>query len=339
MFFESDERFSTYLIDRVSSANKHLRRVAVLSDEDLVICKLDGTVTRIIELKNITHLAHGIANGIRAGIVLMRVQGEHDLLLLHPAEAHTNVARHALQFLERLTVCRSAIVNVQPLITMERNDEAVMRAAADLERGNRPKPQAFSITSRVLLPILFEDFPVPGNCNLSMEDIDLFVDPTFVTMLTRSTELPPSTAFSHPKVIVEAPAPFRSLEVSAKFLAGFCRAYETELPLVIHVHSHMPTISSFRATKRFWAFVRRLLQVTRSVVGSVNTIAADHIEAYVVGEEKHGITATLQEWNDTMVQWELLIRQPKGKQAASMKGDTLFWQTFVSELESAALGV
>lgn len=321
----------------MSSAHKNLRRVAVLSDEDLVICKLDGTVTRIIQLNLITHLAHGISNGIRAGMVLLRVQGEHDLLFQHPADAHTNVARHALQFLERITASRAAIVNVSPLITMERNDEAVMRAAADLDRGNRLKPQSFSITSRVLVPLLFEDFPIPGNCNLSMEDIDLFVDPTFLTMLTRSTELHPSTAFSHPKVIVEAPQPFRSLEISAKFLAGFCRAYETELPLVIHVHSHLPTISSFRATKRFWAFARRLLQVTRSVVASVNTIAADHIEAYVVGEEKHGLTATLQEWNDTIVQWELLVRQPKGKQTESMKGDALFWQTFVSELESAAL--
>lgn len=157
-------------------------------------------------------------------------------------------------------------------------------------------------------------------------------------MLARSADLHPLTAHQQPLVAVDVPPPYRSMEVGAKFLGGFFRAYERELPLVINLHSHLPTITSFRASKRFWGYVQRLLQVTRSSVDNLGAISVNHVEVYIVGEEQYPITASLQEWNDAIIQWEQDVRNPDKPKKIALSSDTdIFWKTFVSELERAAV--
>lgn len=337
MFFDSGNQES-YLIDRVSTAGRNLRRVLVISDESILICKLDGIVTRVINVGSISHLVFGAVNGIRAGIVLLRIPDEHDLLFTHPTGVQPNVARLAAALIEKLTSMRANTVGSNALVVVERNDEQLIRSAADVNRAGRARPVGFPVEDQILTPILFDDIPIVASDGVIADEIDLFVDSTFINMLLRSIDLHPITAHEHPRVIVECPAPFRSVEISARFFTCFCRAYDAELPLAVNVHSHLPSITSFRATKKFWVFVQRLLQVSRPITSAVKALASDHVEAYVVGEEQYGVSCTTKEWNDAIIQWEMKVRNPhlerNGKRSLTVPKDgDLFWQTFVSELE------
>jgi hypothetical protein len=202
------------------------------------------------------------------------------------------------------------------------------------------KPKGFAIDGQVLVPLLFDKFDIPADAGIISEELDLFVDPTFVTMLMRAIDHHQVSARQPPLVAVDVPPPFKSMEVGAKFLGGFFRAYERELPLVINMHSHLPSITSFRASKRFWAYTQRLLQVTRSPANNLGALSVNHVEVYVVGEEHHPILATLKDWNDAIVQWELEVRDPhreKAKKSLLSSEEDVFWKTFVAELEQAKL--
>lgn len=339
MFFDSGSQ-QTFLVDRVSASGRHLRRVLAVVDSTLILSKLDGIVTRMINISSITHLIFGASNGIRGGVLLLRIENERDLLLLHPAAAQGNVARQAATLIEHITEVRGGMhAGSVPLVVVERNDEQVIRAAADLARRGEGKPKSFPVTEQVLVPILFDDLTIPSDGPLVTDDVDLFVDSTFMNMLIRSVDLHPFSAHEAPRVTVEAPPPFRSLDISARFFSGFCRAYDAELPLVCNVHSHLPSITSFRAPKAFWVFVQRMLQVTRPLTSTLTALASDHIEAYVVGEEQYGVACTIKEWNDAIMQWELRVRSPEHREKKTKlipKESDLFWQTFVSVLEAGA---
>ncbi|CUG92674.1 Hypothetical protein, putative [Bodo saltans] len=338
MFFDGGNQ-QTYVIDRVSTAGRNLRRVLVLSDSTIQICKLDGLVTRMINVDTITHMIFGAANGIRGGIVLLRVEGEQDLMFLHPPGVSPTVARQALTLLDKLAELRSNAVAHAPLTIVERNDEALIRNAADVASRGHPKPRGFPVAEQLLVPILFDDLTIPGDGPLVGEELDLFVDATFINMLLRAVDQHPISAMQQPRVTVDTPPPFRSLDISARFFSGFCQAYDTTLGLVVNVHSHLPSITSFRASKPFWVFVQRLLQVSRPIESAMTSLASEHVEAYVVGEESYSVTCTMKEWNDAMIQWELRVRSPEKKQLGGSlfhfaKGADRFWQTFASELES-----
>ena len=336
MFFDPCGQ-ETFVIDRVSGAGRSIRRVLVLRDDSILLCKLSGVVTRIINLASLTHLVFGSCNGIRAGLVLLRIAGEHDVLFTHPPE-NANVARIAISFIERMTTLRGLCTG-PPMNNVERNDEQMIREAANVARPLAyVKPKGFAIDNQVLVPLLFDTFEIPADAGIIAEELDLFVDATFVTMLSRAVDQHPLSAKQPPLVAVDVPPPFRSLEIGAKFLGGFFRAYERELPLVINMHSHLPSITSFRASKRFWAYAQRLLQVSRSPAANLGAISINHVEVYVVGEEQYPITATLKEWNDAMIQWELEVRNPERLKKTVLTADTdVFWKTFVAELERAKI--
>jgi hypothetical protein len=337
MFFDPIGQ-DTFVIDRVSGSGRPLRRVLLLRQDSLMICKANSVVTRMINLAAVTHLIFCSKDGIRAGLVLLRIHGEHDVLFSHPPDRQ-NVVRVAALFVEQMTKLRGLCAGGAPLNVIERNDEPMLRDAANLVKApSYVKPRGFAIDGQVLVPLLFDSFDVPADTGIISEELDLFVDPTFITLLMRAMDQYQLSSRQPPLVSIEVPTPFKNFEVGAKFLSGFFRAYERELPLVINMHSHLPTITSFRASKRFWAYVQRLLQVSRSPATHLGALSVNHVEVYVVGQEQHPIVATLKDWNDVMLQWEREVRDPQLTRGIAFSSEAeMFWKTFVAELETAKL--
>ena len=341
MFFDTSPQ-EVFVIDRVSSAKKILRRVLILSDDGSVsVCKPHGLVTRLFHVNQISHLVYATENGARGGLVLLRVNREHDLLFTHATQAEGGNA-YPMRLIDKIESLRQTAFGSTPINVVEREDPQLLRGAANLEKSAAfSKPASSVISNQVLVPILFDDFAIPQAAELGVisEETDIFVDASFVTMITRAIEMHPLTAHQQPCVHVEAPPPFSSVEVSAKFLSGFCRAYERELPLVMTLHSHLPTITTFRASKRFWDFMQRLLRVSRPTSNVLATLSDAHIEICPISDQAHPVSATLMEWNDAIVQWELSVRAPLMDKKKKGRKDTsdIFWRSFVSELEKISV--
>ena len=262
------------------------------------------------------------------------------------------------RFIEQLASIRKSL-GASSFIQLEKNDGELLSEAAQLaRRADYCKPSAASVTDQVLVPAMFDDFPIESTeRRLITRPIDLIVDNQFLLLLQRSIMRHSLAAAEHPKVRVESCASsHKSTDVSSAFFAAFCESYDTHLPLLVHVHCHLPSMLVFRASERFWKFVCELLRVSRPMTKALSFLRERRIEAYV-GDTEGGpsISATLVEWNDAIIQWEMSVRlkqqetlqsERAGGSAAKSLGKAprvptaatnnkqMFWQTFVEELEA-----
>ncbi len=97
-------------------------------------------------------------------------------------------------------------------------------------------------------------------------------------------------------------------------------AFDRELPLVIVLQSHLPHVTTFRASNSFWKFLSRFLRVSRPPNGILSLLSSDHIVAHVDGDEAGAVTATLLEWNDAVIAWELDVRRRNENSRAAASG-------------------
>ena len=209
-------------------------------------------------------------------------------------------------------------------------------AAADLQRctAGRRKPEFVPITGTMLLPTIFDPFPIRHNGgvgadkaspllaagaggggganaagNAVPEALDMFVDTSFLTLLAHAVERSPLAGTTSPLVTVEAPDPFRSVVVNDKFFEAFTAAYVANVSLVINAHGPLPHLVSFRATAAFWQFVRKRNGVARPAPSALTALLKDHVEVYIAGDEAATtLSLPLVAWNQTIVDWELQVR-------------------------------
>jgi hypothetical protein len=297
--------------------------------------------------------------------VLIRVASEHDVLFLHvpmDASKETDVSSAWASFGAdpRLTQSRSSTgalfidllqrergkLRALPLRVATKANCSVLRDAADVVRQSSfAKPRAFAVLHQILAPSTFDDFPivVPEGRKLSdaneiRDDIVLSVETSFLCQLHRSARAHPSAASQPPLVLIDSPEPYPSLEISARFLSAFCVAFDDALPLMVLVQSHLPKLTTFRASKRFWAFVHSTLRVTRPPQSIVAMLGSSHVVAHIDGDETTAMTATVQEWNDMVIAWESDVRSrlrvgPSGPEVRQIEtAENCFWESFVAEL-------
>ena len=395
MFFDPTVDKRCVIDRTSSSGKQLRRVMIIFQDGGVVVCKANGTVCRIFHVSSVTHLIHAPVDGIRGRCVLIRIAREHDLLFTivvsgttgsHPnmslnlgsdagsvsprdgGNGYNNSSsigemkrsfHEALDIIDAMAKHRSAIGGLQ-LNVVERQDPALLKAAADVTcPPTFVKPRAWSVTHQLFVPILFDDFSILSQSTDNMaqlsEPFELVSDASFVTLLKRAIAAHPLSAEKPPKLDIEAPPPFGHLQVSDHFFAAFCAAFDEALPLTVHVRSHLPNITTFRASQRFWRFLTHTLRVTRPPEGVLSLLTTATVEAHLEGEEGAPLACTVPEWNDAIVAWEMNVRAAIGGgnsgspsmrrrrigAADALGGDesaaanALFWQSFVSELEAA----
>eukprot|EP00672_Neobodo_designis_P001511 CAMPEP_0174869598 /NCGR_PEP_ID=MMETSP1114-20130205/68137_1 /TAXON_ID=312471 /ORGANISM="Neobodo designis, Strain CCAP 1951/1" /LENGTH=462 /DNA_ID=CAMNT_0016104849 /DNA_START=43 /DNA_END=1427 /DNA_ORIENTATION=+ len=270
--------------------------------------------------------------------VLLRVSNEHDLLFLHVPtaragtggshdasiaslsamghDAHVAMSRMppGVLFVDLLQRERAKL-RAAPLRVATKANCTVLREAADVTlRDGFTKPRAFAVTDQILTPMTFDDLvlkvpAVGSDSGLGLTNAtSLSIEPAFLTHLHRCIRVHPSAASQPPLVAIEAPEPFPSTQVSARFLAAFCRAYDEAMPHVVVLQTHLPRLVSFRASRRFWAFVQSSLRVSRPPQTVAAMLGTNHVVVHVDDDERAALSATTAEWNDVVIAWEADVR-------------------------------
>jgi hypothetical protein len=310
--------------------------------------------------------------------VLLRVSNEHDILLLHVPAAYAaggvndasisslvSMGHDAQVAMSRvppgvlfvdLLQRERAKLRAAPLRVATKANCTVLREAADVAvRESFTKPRAAAVTMQILTPMTFDDVdlkvPASGSdTDLGVHnEVSLSVEPAFLTHLHRCIRVHPSASSQPPLVAIEAPEPFPAVQVSARFLSAFCRAYDEAMPHVVVLQTHLPRLVSFRASRRFWAFVQSALRVTRPPQTVAAMLGANHVVVHVDDDESAALSATTAEWNDVVIAWEADVRTRidvggaaqgagagarGGRQGSFTTPEGCFWESFVNEVAS-----
>lgn len=232
---------------------------------------------------------------------------------------------------------------------------ALIDAADVVRRPTFAKPKSFAIVNHILTPMTFDDFPIsvpasPNDANhlgSSIGEASLCVEQSFLTHLHRAARAHPSASSQPPLVRLDAPAPYPAIEISAKFLAAFCIGFDEHMPHTVVVQSHLPVLTTFRASRRFWRYLQAALRVSRPPQTAVSMLRNNHVVIHLDGDSSMpALSATANEYNDVIVAWEADVRSRvdvaggsigliRGSSAAET-AEGCFWASFVDEIATLA---
>lgn len=313
----------TFIIDKISGSKNIMRRVLVATkDGALYMCKPSGLVRRIIHVGQLTHLAHAPdEHGSPAAWVMLRVSKEHDMLFIHVAPPGS-VLRHTIgeAFLD-FVVKQRVKASGAPLLVAGRPNASMLHEAAMLTTpAHFIKPRATTAggpNAPVFVPTTMDDCNIMVSADGSGEQRDtpltrtatITVDAIFMELLKRGIDKHLVAASNPPRIVVRPGDLYEPFQVSQKFFEAFCMAFDRECSLVVVLQSHLPHVTTFRASETFWNFVTRFLRVSRPPNGVLSLLSSDHVVVHVDGDEAAAVTATLLEWNDAVIAWELDVRR------------------------------